>query len=349
MLLPSESEAGVDSARRTLPFLDLPKKVRTAIYYLCLVRSCPIDLLGRRDPEDDYRRYTYQPECWYQKKQRGMESQLLVGERLCNCPRLPLELTLVCRQVRDESLDVLLGANLFLLKPQSDDKQALWPLLTMPERHLSRMRRLAIRLNCWPCPEGHESIRSAMGPDGSCFLCNTSFDTAPAPNLNVLSEWKSLCRRLGRTTPGIAELTVIYDAKDEARAHDIVDPLIEFLPTLRACTLRLGPNPAEGQAGVAQRTALALTGAQLEPQTDKPFPFKKLPWELKLRILEHTHLGIPQLGGYDPNLTRVNVVNGRLLKGRVFAKGAFRVTCCQKCSDTLADWQVHSFPWVLQN
>lgn len=37
----------------------------------------------------------------------------------------------------------------------------------------------------------------------------------------------------------------------------------------------------------------------------KSFPFRSLPPELRLRILEHTHLGPHDLGGYDANHERL--------------------------------------------
>jgi len=102
--LPSSSDAGshVENLNRRRPtFLDLPKQARTTIYSLCLIRPCPIDLWSRRNPEDEERatRVGWRPECWYRRQRRGFVTGFAPGDHLCNCPPLPLALTLVCRQV----------------------------------------------------------------------------------------------------------------------------------------------------------------------------------------------------------------------------------------------------------
>jgi hypothetical protein len=335
---------------RTLTFLDLPEQVRIAIYHLAgLVRLCPVDLLSRRDPRDDDEAqfYRYRKECWHEARCRGVTSSFHPGSRLCHCPALPLALTLVCRRVREEALDVLAGANFFVLRVTDGSVHALQPLLTtIPTSHLSRMRRLLIRLNCWPCPDGHDPTSYSSRPDGSaptrCHLCRRNFDPNPHFNLHLLDAWGRLCQRLGSGRPtGTTELTVIYDvgaSMDDGLARGVVDPLTRFLPPLRSCTIRLGRSPAErGQARVARDTALALMGEQ--PQSDKPFPFHRLPWELRMRILQHTHLGPPDLAGYDRDYSRVQVVNGRLLKGkRIGVLSRSNVKCCGKCSPTFLDW-----------
>lgn len=97
-----------------LSFLDLPQQVRSSIYARSgLTRVCPIDLTetprsvrGRRAPY----------ECWHKQRLRGVMSSFDPDQRLCVCPRFPLELALVSRQVCSEVLDVLLGTNLFVVR-----------------------------------------------------------------------------------------------------------------------------------------------------------------------------------------------------------------------------------------
>lgn len=47
----------------------------------------------------------------------------------------------------------------------------------------------------------------------------------------------------------------------------------------------------------------------------KPFPFRELPLELRLRVLQHTHLGPPEIGDYDPRFESLIIRDGRLIPG----------------------------------
>lgn len=47
----------------------------------------------------------------------------------------------------------------------------------------------------------------------------------------------------------------------------------------------------------------------------EPFPFRWLSTELRLRVLEHTHLGPHGPGGYDARFEQLLIRNGKLLAG----------------------------------
>lgn len=54
---------------------------------------------------------------------------------------------------------------------------------------------------------------------------------------------------------------------------------------------------------------------------DKPFPFRSLPLELRLRILESTHLGSSETGGYDARFEELLVYDGKLVHGLNMFRG----------------------------
>lgn len=349
----------MEKAQAALTFLDLPEEARRSIYALAgLGRPCPIDLLAR-DPRSDARPRgsgSCNP-CWQLKRRAGYWGTRAPETPMCACPRLPLELLRVGRRVGDEALDVLLRTNRFVVRARAARPLMLAPLAArIPEAHLARMTSLVVRLNCWPCHWGHDETR--MRPRRSrdhCCLCSaltseadSALSCSSPAGLEMLDAWELVCARLGSgVRPRQLDLILICDidaADDGEVASRLLDPLRCYLPLLRSCTLRLGRSSKERNLSkMARQTALTLVGKwSAEPfQKTKPFPFDRLPWELKTRILSYTHLGPPGPAGYDPVLERLDVVDGRLLKRPL--RGALSsedTKCCSRCTGTFLDWFV---------
>jgi len=351
-------------------FLDLPQEVRSSIYELSgLTRQCPIDLSERGNVPVQLLPYGYGPardECWYKQRLRGSTSSITADEKLCVCPRLQLELTLVSRQVRSESLDFLLGTNLFVVRARdlaSEPFSDYHILRNVPIAHLARMRRLVVRLNCWPCPWGHDPTsyynpkwRRTPAPS-HCRFCDTAFardhaalSVSSPTDLRLLKGWEDLCRRLGSgRKPGQSSLTVICDVEssdDGQTASLVTGPLIKYLPLLRSCTIRLGRSASYRTARMARDAALSMMGCKAElPPATKAFPFGKLPRELKLAVLRYTHLGPPELAGYDDDFGQVEIINGSLLHGMsIDANFQFVRGCCSTCTETQLDWSASPLP-----
>ena len=371
----------MEKAAVGLTFLDLPERARRSIYALAgLRRPCPIDLLstgpvrgGGGDDNDAVRgrrppRGQQVLQCWHRRRLGGIVSSFRSDARLCVCARLPLELLLVCRRVRDEALDVLLGDNLFVLRARHDRPDMLAPLLPagIPAAHLARLARLVVRLNCRPCPYGHDQVQSDLHsaassapPPARCRLCGTDpsngdplLSRSPPASLRMLVAWEAACRRLGSAlAPGRLDLTLICDVDagdDDGGAHvasRAVGPLAMYLPRLRACAIRLGRGP-DGARDRLARTARDAALALIEGGDDKgpsqhsgPFPFARLPAEIQLRILRYTHLGPAELAGYDGYFERLQIVNGRHIKGELLNALTCHVRkCCTKCTGTFMDW-----------
>lgn len=365
----------------SLTFLDLPDQARRLIYASSgLRRPCPIDLLSSRHdrPYDasscmnaDGRRGRFtvfdrvllfeselqQDKCWHLHRLDGRRNLFQPGARLCKCPRLPLELLLVCRQVRDEALDVLLQTNEFVVRARPRHPEMLAPLLSaIPAAALVRMTRLLVRLNCWPCPEGHDEASLSNDPSrAGCRLCSTDTRRGDAVlsrssrgSRLLLERWEQVCRRLGsgRCPTRQMSLTLICDVDPDDDGYitsRLVDPIQRYLAPLSSCTLRLGRRLGEQNlASIARVAALALTRDELLPDA-KPFPFTRLPWEIQLRVLQYTHLGLEELAGYDHYYEQLQIVNGRRINGCYLNPTTSSIRkCCYKCTDTFIDWSVFS-------
>lgn len=358
----------MDQPQPALTFLNLPEGARRSIYAMAgLSRPCPIDLLAR-DPRSDNRprgSRSCNP-CWYLKRRRGGWGTRDPEDPMCACPRLPLELLRVSRRIGDEALDVLVSTNRFVVRARAGRPEMLAPLAVhIPEAHLARMTSLVVRLNCWPCPWGHDETRKwPRNSPNHCCLCSThnsaadpALSSSCSAGLDMLDAWELICARLGSgLRPRQLDLTLICDidpADDGSAASRLLDPLRCYLPLLRSCTLRLGRASKERNlARLARKTALALVGIGTEEpsQNTKPFPFDRLPWELKTRILKYTHLGPPSLAGYDPDLERLDVVNGRVLQRRLrYALSHDDRKCCDRCTGTFLDWYVtYPIPFKLR-
>ncbi|KJR82019.1 uncharacterized protein SPSK_03165 [Sporothrix schenckii 1099-18] len=205
-----------------MALLDLPTCVRRRIFEYILVRDdCPIDLSfwasrSYQTPEElQYQQQHGMHQCWRRASQPGQHKP---HNRTCVCPAVPVALLRVCRVVHAEAVRVLYGQNRFVLRgrtfslthgdaggndnhdndyrlrrlPCADQFAPL--LMAIPLYGLASMGSLLVRLNCWPCPLGHEetgfTYRYRTNPfehveggvaTGYCRFCNMRSDRADEP------------------------------------------------------------------------------------------------------------------------------------------------------------------------
>lgn len=265
-----------------------------------------------------------------------MQGITIVGRKGpdCICPKLPVELLLVCRAVHNEAYEVLYSQNRFLLRGHSASDLSY--LGCVSTKALATMRSLVLRLNCWPCRNGHDDL-FRWKKDPTCVDCQTPLSRADAAwtatdpaARQSLPEWESFCSRLSRSiSAGRLRLTFICDVQDLVSGQLIVGPLLS-LPTLAACTIRLGRRKDQYDlTALAQETSLRLTGSYAPPPSG--FPFEALPNELRRRILEFTHFG--STIDYARPLLRIE--RGKLVLNNPIP--VHRPICCFKCTDTFAD------------
>lgn len=265
-------------------FLDLPYSVRLQVYeYSGLVQHCAIDLgPGIKNQP------LHEIGCTLRRRQSFHLLQLrLAGASrgyTTGCDRnISINLLLVSKAVSDEAHTILFGRNTFLV--QADSGEGLRVLQAMRPTSLAAIKCLMLRLSPYPCKCGEEHI--PLIHDHEEFNYN---DTAHALNATSpagqaqLRRWRAVCRSLSSGAPGQLRLCLIWDVLDLNTANEIIAPLYE-LPHLKECTLRFKQTKNSGLAQLASTTSRQLT--EVSPSS---FHFQKLPAELRVKILQYTHL-----------------------------------------------------------
>ncbi|CAG8983950.1 hypothetical protein HYALB_00008810 [Hymenoscyphus albidus] len=322
-------------------FMDLSLDTRHRIYaYLHLFRLCPIEF-NRPEvyhPPDEssssaspgwYLCSTIPMKCLYIARKYGGKSTPSVSPDIpdCQCPKLPLlRLLLVSRTFYHDIFKAFYSRNRFAVR--------IYDARGFESFHVGRhiqgtLTSLLVRLNCWPCPRGHEEA----GGDGlQCGICK--FDSTNAdPAMDITSRagddlvhwWRWFAKGLESSIMSKhLNLTLVCDVVDRASGMAVVEPLLT-LATLKGCTIRLGRGSNDELSRLAEE--YSLRAQALFIKTPGTFPFQRLPEELRLLILSYTHLGDHYLYSRDSHLLKI--VNNELVNKIT--------TCCRKCTPTRID------------
>ncbi len=144
---------------------------------------------------------------------------------------LPFELLLVSKSIHKEVSQMLYSKNKIILRGHSGADLA--PLLSLALSDLAWMGSLLVRLNCWPCPFGHEGFRNT--PDGPysrncrCRICHTpqhqsdpEFSLTTGGGRDSIRQLEALCSRLSAgIIPGQLDFTFICDCRDAKAGEQV--------------------------------------------------------------------------------------------------------------------------------
>ena len=313
-------------------FLDLPSEVRLKIYMFSgVVRPCPIDLTPLMTiiptPHQTGRAEDI---CYYRQAQRGM----VTIDHDCVCPSLPTKLLLVSRCIYDEVRTIMFGGYNFGYRwyAGSDVDLGLPIFWSLSIFEMRAMTSLLVRLKYRGCGEEHDVV-----DEPPCSICDNPMaqddpvlhQNSPVGQ-NMIRQWTELCRYLGsRFSPGVLRLTLVCDVIDLDTGKAIVEAL-SALPTLNACTIRLGRQPNDDLNALARTTSQSMTGSFPE---QKGFPYERLPEELRNHILSFTHIG--SRGSYHDRYKLLRIQRNKLGKGDL--KYLHPQICCWDCADTRTD------------
>lgn len=234
-------------------------------------------------------------------------------------------LLLSCRALYGEVSRLLFSSNVFVIHYRPvygrDARASLQPLWNLTDSSLASLRQLKIVLSQNGCHEQKPvSPRSAYGL--CCSYPRTTHyhfeeyckklhaHDQPLQSSQhlfwpLLDEWRRMVRHLAsRIRPHVLDLALVCDldhtlTDSEATARKIVEPLIS-LPPLRHCQVRLSKSHKAGAlAEIARRAVLKAcrwpeVAHHLTPSSSPGAAgFRRLPREVRLRVLEYTDLIIP--------------------------------------------------------
>jgi len=209
-----------------------------------------------------------------------------------NLSSLPLSLFAVCHAVSEELNRLFYGGNYFTISYWAPRK--LKALERLRDSTLAIINFLVVRINLASCRDlccGALSRRCG----NSQFPCtNPASHDIPltydsVSHQTIISLWKRICHRWARTIrPGQLSLYVMCDCENRQTVDLIVRPLLA-VPMLQDCGLRLASEYNIELQGVAEDTALCLTGRS-PPVSLPSIRFLDLPKELQLIILQQSSL-----------------------------------------------------------
>lgn len=197
------------------------------------------------------------------------------------CRPMATQLFYVSRAVSEDARSILYSQNLFIVCNKIDVSLSM--LLHWTPVAIRSLRRLGIRLD--------ESLR-----DGFC-------DAVPLDDhvLSILPLWGKLCSHIAsHAEPDQLELTVMCHVKKTSIAEALLAPLRQSqLPTLKSCSIRLGPYRDDRLQENIKQTVVIVAGKP--PNNDLFSRFFDLPVEIQHHVLSHTELLVPSPVLWDSN------------------------------------------------
>lgn len=318
--------AQLPSSIRGPSFFDLPYDIRHRVYVLAgLVRSCPIDLNreGERKTNTgmkELRIHGPSGQC-YNPHERFIGSGCKWDEddNDCGCGRLPIQLLYVSRAISKECSRILYSENKF--KICRSRYGGFLPLYHMTGSTLDSITSLSIRLNICACrPKRKYQSQRPWDYHQTCkdgaYGRDKPLDRISRNDKSVILDWKNICARISSNIqPFHLTLFVICDTANYPVATEIVEPLAK-MPTLRACSIRLGQIPNHELRCLAQRTVYQITGKFRSIPISRPLS-THVPIEIQQEILSHTELIAPHILEWEST------------------RGLRVIDCCRKCTDVL--------------
>ncbi|KAL2843860.1 hypothetical protein BJY01DRAFT_191046 [Aspergillus pseudoustus] len=292
-----------NTAESAITFFDLPEDVMIRILqYAGLLRPCLINIAFEK-----HRTKTGRGLCGNGNPVR-MTRVSWTGTWVdpyhtpCNHPQVPIQVLQTCREARNELGALFFSQNHFSIYLFGRAEYKLFCAAT--RWGLKHLRHLHLDLG----PRENRYLKSV----GS--LHNTTW-----------AIWSEFCHNSKERMPALRLFSMRCRVKDLEIASRLMRTM-EHFPLLAQCAFHLRDKQDNYIRPVIRRAAWRLTG-NLDQKP--PFPFRKLPKEVQLIILEHILYN--RSDPYLPALERNRAMVG-LLDRKLYRATTSPLNCCGTCS-----------------
>ncbi|KAB8437444.1 hypothetical protein FH972_025122 [Carpinus fangiana] len=259
-------------------FLCLPTSVRRRIYLEAgLFADCDRICLG--EPRDSW------PKNSVYARRDCM--------RYAQSSAVTYNLELTCRTIYREACSILYSTNHFTI--QYEQARGLSGLQHLTPSALSSLSRLTVCLNVTQCQNTDPYSKNC---DELWHWAKwgrydeTALQSSSSRFKDILRDWEKAAHHLGsHCKPSTLKLYLICDVENAEVAVPILEPLFS-MPQLAKCAIRLGQHPDSKLQDLAREAALRATKST-QDILSSPFPFLRLPRELRLHVLSYTDLITP--------------------------------------------------------
>ena len=266
------------------PFLDLPAAIRNRIYHeYNLWREDHVHLNIEKYFDEEYEpefdKDWPSPERYCGCRTCRLEGKTNVGWWCTSRPILPL--LLACHTIYNEVCPIWYSQNQFKISQAGPG--GLQGLFNLGALAMSSLKFLTISLNeCKAICQKHEGYSACYKECDKCagWLEENTARRPPILPLGCISrdqkrvirDWSNLCKFMAQFLQRAQlKLSLVCDVHDEETARQIIQPMIDTLPLLSGCSIRLSPENRPELRSMAENATLFLTDRSSSSSAHSPY------------------------------------------------------------------------------
>lgn len=195
------------------------------------------------------------------------------------------------RTIYSEVLPYIYSTNRFFIGYRT--ARSLRQLRNLSPDALASLRHLTIHLNVTSCEAGRYCCNAYPGHPESCGDHEQPLDLSTKRGKTILDEWILTAAYIfAHILPSTLNFGLACDVSTLEAAQLILAPL-STAPPFASCAIRLAQKPDLTLQALARDTAATTTTSDSHVNLAPPFPFLRLPPELRKHVLSFTDLISP--------------------------------------------------------